>query len=244
MNSALTAAAAERASRSCSAGGSPRRADSARAALAARRAWRSDGRPALRVLVDDPVDRGVDERRRAEHHLGRVELGDPAADGRQAAEAALGVRHVARQAALQPQHAAEVVGQHRVRQLALHEHDHRLVAEVLLEALGGLEALRAAARRACRWRRSARAAARARRPPRASTAVTASTSSGRRVTAATIRAKACPLTGVRLGDARADHYGSGCRRGKVPLCPTSWPSGVWGSHGGAALRLVVPPNVK
>jgi hypothetical protein len=99
---------------------------------------------ALAQLVEDPVDRGVDERRRPEHDLRRLGLGDLAAYGRQAAEPLLVVRDVAGQAALQPQEAAEVVGQHGLRQLAAHQHHHRVVAEVLLEALGRLEAVRVA----------------------------------------------------------------------------------------------------
>ena len=98
----------------------------------------------LGELVGDLVDRGVDEGGRAEHDLRGLQLGDLAAHRRQAAEARLVVRHVAGQAALQPQHAAEVLRQQRVRELAAHQHDDGLVAEVLLEALGGLEGLRAA----------------------------------------------------------------------------------------------------
>jgi hypothetical protein len=96
----------------------------------------------LDELVDDPVDRGVDERRRPEHDLRRLEPGDLAADGRELLQrraALLRVRRVAGQAALEPEHAAEVRGEHGVLQISAHEHDDRLVAEVVLEALRVLE---------------------------------------------------------------------------------------------------------
>ena len=83
----------------------------------------------------------------------------------------------------------QVGGQHRPLEVALDQHDDRLVAEVLLEALGGLEGVRARVRRASRWRRSARAAAPARAPPSASTATATSATRGRRATARTIRSE-------------------------------------------------------
>ena len=93
-------------------------------------------------LVADLRGGGVDEGRRPVHDAGRVELRDVAADGRQAAEPLGRVVHVPAEAALQPQQAHQVGGQDRARQLALDQHEDRLVAEVLLEALGGAEALR------------------------------------------------------------------------------------------------------
>ena len=130
--------------RSCSPGGSPRRLESWRAASAAAWAWRWLARwrfwnsPAIwftAVLMKVPGPNTT---------FAGVELGDLAADRRQLAEPLLVVGHVARQAALEPYQPSEVGGEHRARQLAAHEHQHRLVAEVLLEALGVLEALRAA----------------------------------------------------------------------------------------------------
>ena len=73
-------------------------------------------------------------------------------------------RDVARQAALEPDQARRDRGQDRPLEVALDEDDHGVVAELLLEALGRLEASLERDRRACRCRRSARAAART--PPR------------------------------------------------------------------------------
>ena len=66
-----------------------------------------------------------------------------AADRRQAAEPLLVVGNVAAEAALEPQHAIEVRCQHGAREVAVHEHEDGLAAEVAFEPLRVLEALRA-----------------------------------------------------------------------------------------------------
>ena len=106
----------------------------------------------LRELVLDLADGRVDERGRPVHDLRGLQLGDLPADRRQAAEPLLVVRDVAAQAALEPQHAVEVRGEHGARELAVHQHEDRLAAEVLLEALRVLEALRAAVHERLRGR--------------------------------------------------------------------------------------------
>ena len=116
---------------------------------------------------------GVDERAGAVDHLARACSSASSRQHRRAAcrRPSLVVGHVARQAALQPRaRAARSAVRTVLRELALDQHHHRLVAEVLLEALGGLEALRGAVRRACRWRRSGSSRSASAAPPSASSA--------------------------------------------------------------------------
>ena len=100
--------------------------------------------PANLDLVVDLADRHVGERARPVHHLHRFQPCQPAARRAGAARRRLVGRLVARQAPLEADQPAEVRGQQDLRQIAAHEHDHRVVAEPLAVALRGLEGVRAA----------------------------------------------------------------------------------------------------
>jgi hypothetical protein len=110
---------------------------------------------APRELVADLLRGGVQEGGRAVDRLGRVEPRELAADGGQPARRVLAMvgeraakilrRDVATQAALEVEHAQQVLGQHGLAEVALHEDDHRVVSEVRAVALGGAEAVGGAA---------------------------------------------------------------------------------------------------
>ena len=97
-------------------------------------------------LLLDLADRLVDERARAVHDLHGLVLGQLRA-GPVRAPRKLGhlARHVARDAALQAEQASEIRGEHELRQVLAYQHDHGVVAEALVEVLGGLEGRRVAA---------------------------------------------------------------------------------------------------
>ncbi len=199
---------------------------------------RGGGLLLLRELVLDLTDSRVDERGRPVHDLRGLQVRDLPADRRQAAEPLLVVGNVAAEAALEPQHAIEVRCQHGAREVAVHEHEDGLAAEVALEALRVLEALRATVHERLRGRarleaqRESSATQRQhggepkhqQRPPRNC----AHEASERALDHA-----------VSLGEAQ----GSGSRCGNWPDWPTMLPSGACGSHGGAALRFSVPPKM-
>ncbi len=99
----------------------------------------------LQALLESAGDLGggeVEEGAGAEDHAGRLGAGQLPADGRQLLQA-LG-RYVARQAALEPDEAAEVGGEDDLLQRPLGHDDDRVVSEVALEVLGGREGVRAA----------------------------------------------------------------------------------------------------
>ena len=192
-------------------------------------------------LVPDPAGGGVDEGARAVDHLRGLGLGQLAAHRGQRAQAALVVGHVARQAALQRQDATEIGGQHGPGELALDQHQHGLVAEVLLEALGGVVGLRAAVGERLgggaglqpqRQRGAAQGGRRGegqhhQRPSRDD---------------ARDAAKGLLAHGVSLGSASpaSAHSPSGSSAGKTPPWPTWRPSGDCGSQGGAAFGPLPP----
>ncbi len=65
---------------------------------------------------------------------------------------------LAREASLEPEEDAEVLGQQQVLELAAHEDDHGVVPEALVEALGRVEGLGVAIDEAVRGRLGVRAA--------------------------------------------------------------------------------------
>ena len=109
--------------------------------------------PQLVVDLDDGL---VEERRRAGEELDRAHLGQ---FGAGTWDRLSPLRHLAREAALEPQQPEEVVAEDELRQFALDEDDDRFFAEVLanlLRRLGGGEEGSARVRSASvgsRWRR-------------------------------------------------------------------------------------------
>ena len=85
----------------------------------------------------------MDERAGPVDHLGELEPGEGRALRRQLPQRLR--RHLAREASLEADQAREVGGEDGALEVALHEDDHRLAAELLAKALGGLEGRRVAA---------------------------------------------------------------------------------------------------
>src|SRR3954449_5957533 len=94
-------------------------------------------RPRLRLqLLGELLDRGVDERPRAVDHPHGPRGRQPAAWPGPSARRRSAGRHVARQAALEPEQPVQVRGQHEPRQVLANEDVHRLVAEARVRRRG------------------------------------------------------------------------------------------------------------
>ena len=238
MNCAVTASDAARASRSCSAGGSPRRSDRRRAARAACSAWRcaADWRlatsstiPLTAVLMNVAGPKttlaGLSSAiwRQTRGRLPRPRLLSGTLPDRQPSRRSTRPRSsVSTVLDRSPRTSTTTASSPKLRlkrSVAWKVFESRSTS-VSVAALGS--------------RRSASAA-----PASASRAVAASTSSGRRVTAATMRANAFPLTQVRLGHAT----GSGWRPRVLTALAEQLPQRRLRVARRRLVRVRVPPNV-